>query len=85
MRYVVSGRVQGVGFRASARAQALSLGLSGWVRNRADGGVEVLACGAAAQLEALHGWLQDGPPQAQVTAVTRSSAAPERLGSFDIR
>ena len=85
MRYVVSGRVQGVGFRASARGQALALGLSGWARNCADDGVEVLACGAAAQLEALHHWLHSGPPHAQVTAVTRSSAPLARLDGFDIR
>ena len=85
LHYKVSGRVQGVGFRASARAQALSLGLSGWARNCADGGVEVMACGLATQLEALHHWLHSGPPQAQVTAVTQSPAPFARLDGFDIR
>lgn len=84
MRYKVSGRVQGVGFRASARAQALALGLSGWARNCSDGGVEVLACGAAAQLGALHHWLHSGPPHAQVTAVTESSAPLARLDGFEV-
>ncbi|MDO9371646.1 MAG: acylphosphatase [Gammaproteobacteria bacterium] len=85
IHYKVSGRVQGVGFRAGTRARALSLGLSGWARNCADGGVEVLACGAAAQLEALRHWLHCGPPQAQVTAVTQSSAPLVHLDGFDIR
>lgn len=84
MRYVVSGRVQGVGFRASTRGQALHLGLSGWARNSADGDVEMLACGAATQLDALHRWLHSGPQQAQVTAVVESSAPFACLDGFEI-
>ncbi|MDH3980292.1 MAG: acylphosphatase [Gammaproteobacteria bacterium] len=68
-RCYVSGRVQGVFFRASAQQQAAKLGLDGHARNLSDGRVEVLACGDSAQLDALCGWLQTGPPQAQVSDV----------------
>lgn len=75
-RFLVSGRVQGVAFRAHARAQASALGLHGYARNLADGRVEVLALGAAPALEALARWLQHGPPLARVSEVQRSVADP---------
>ena len=65
VRYKVSGRVQGVFFRASAQERALSLGLSGYAKNLPDGSVEVLACGEQMHLEALETWLQKGPPSAE--------------------
>ena len=68
-RCYVSGRVQGVFFRASARSRARELGVTGHARNLPDGRVEVLACGPAAAVEALRAWLWEGPPAAQVTAV----------------
>jgi len=73
-RFIVSGRVQGVFFRASAREQAVRLNLSGYARNRDDGSVEVLACGDEAALLALEAWLQRGPPSARVAGVRRESA-----------
>lgn len=69
-RYMISGRVQGVGFRYWTVGRARSLGLIGWVRNRSDGRVEVFAHGAAKQLNALQKDLQSGPNSAQVEAVT---------------
>lgn len=72
--FFVSGRVQGVFFRASTRAQALALKLDGHARNLADGRVEVLAAGDAAALEALARWLERGPPGARVEAVERQIA-----------
>ena len=69
-RYVVSGKVQGVFFRASTARMAEQLGLRGYARNLPDGGVEVLALGGAASLAALTAWLQRGPPLASVTRVT---------------
>ena len=69
LRCLVSGRVQGVYFRAATREQAASLGLSGHARNLPDGRVEVLACGAPEALASLREWLWSGPPQARVTAV----------------
>jgi acylphosphatase len=77
-RFLVSGRVQGVFYRAGTREQARELGLAGYARNLPDGRVEVLAGGDAAALDALERWLWQGPPAAQVEAVTREPAeAPE--------
>jgi acylphosphatase len=72
-RFLVSGRVQGVAFRAYTRAQANALGLRGYARNLADGRVEVLAVGEADAIEHLAEWLQHGPPLAQVDAVVREA------------
>jgi len=69
LRCRISGRVQGVFFRASTQRQAESLGLAGYACNRSDGGVEVLAVGPPEALQALRDWLHIGPPQAHVAAV----------------
>ncbi|MDH3526576.1 MAG: acylphosphatase [Gammaproteobacteria bacterium] len=68
-RCLVSGHVQGVFFRASARQQAMALGLTGYARNLPDGRVEVLACGDEAALQALQAWLRKGPAHAHVSGV----------------
>ena len=81
----MSGRVQGVGFRDSVRAQAQVLGLTGWVCNRNDGSVELLACGADAALEALQTWLHSGPALAEVTAVKVMAVSLEQHQNFAIR
>ncbi|MDT8437534.1 MAG: acylphosphatase [Wenzhouxiangellaceae bacterium] len=78
-RFVVSGKVQGVFFRATTREQAERLGLTGHAINLADGRVEVLACGAAAALDELHTWLQHGPDRARVDAVEVEPITPETL------
>lgn len=70
-RFLVSGKVQGVWFRASTRDVAVRLGLRGYARNLADGRVDVLAAGDAMAIEALAEWLQHGPPLARVDAVER--------------
>ena len=82
VRFIVSGRVQGVFFRASTHDQAVRLGLSGHARNLADGSVEVVACGAAPALAALEDWLQRGPPLARVTSVDRQSIETAPTGNF---
>lgn len=69
IRCRISGRVQGVWFRASTREQALALGLDGYANNLPDGRVEVVACGDAASLERLRSWLQRGPAHASVERV----------------
>ena len=66
----IAGRVQGVYFRAHARKQAIALGLSGIVRNCADGCVETIAEGTRDALEQYAAWLHHGPSAAQVTRVT---------------
>lgn len=84
-RFRVSGRVQGVYFRASAREAARRLGLRGWVRNLPDGRVEALASGPAAAVDAFARWLADGPPQARVTAVTSEASAESPGEDFVVR
>ncbi len=86
LRFRVHGRVQGVFYRAATAARARRLGLNGWVRNLADGDVELLACGDDAVLADLETWLWQGPPHAHVTAVTREpSDGPEPQGFEVIR
>jgi acylphosphatase len=68
-RFVVKGRVQGVGFRWFVENEAAKLGVSGWVRNRQDGSVEVLAAGTKTQLDSLYDVLQRGPRAARVDGV----------------
>jgi acylphosphatase len=70
-RFIVSGKVQGVFFRASAREQAQRLDITGHAKNLDDGTVEVVACGDAANIEALERWLQKGPAAAHVDRVWR--------------
>lgn len=73
-RWYVSGRVQGVFFRASTREQALRLGLDGSAVNLADGRVEVVASGTPQALAALQAWLRQGPPRARVDALESAPA-----------
>lgn len=68
-RCYVSGRVQGVNYRASARRQALAAGITGHARNLPDGRVEVLACGEHIAVQGFIAWLWIGPAAAKVTAV----------------
>ena len=79
-RFLVSGVVQGVCFRASTQAQARQLGLRGHARNLPDGRVEVLAVGAASAVEQLARWLQHGPPHARVDRVQREDAEGSAAG-----
>jgi len=85
-RIVVRGRVQGVAFRAAARMEARARGLTGWVRNRADGSVEALAQGPRAQVEGFVDWCRHGPPGARVASLDRREEPPEsEPADFDIR
>ncbi len=78
VKFSITGRVQGVFFRASTQREAERHGLTGHAINRADGSVEVLACGEAQALDALERWLQTGSPAAKVDRVERqpSDASP---------
>lgn len=69
IRAIVSGRVQGVSYRASTAVEASRLGLVGWVKNLRNGGVELEAEGPREAVEALLAWCKDGPPAARVTGV----------------
>lgn len=79
-RFVVSGKVQGVFFRASTRKQALELDLRGYAKNLPDGRVEVLAAGSDAALDALAAWLRQGPPAARVDDLERLPATDDEVG-----
>lgn len=85
---VIRGLVQGVGYRWSLCAEAETLGLTGWVRNRRDGSVEALIHGPAEAVAALVGWAQRGPAAARVDTVisTEHDAAEEEpLSGFEQR
>ena len=91
-RFLVSGRVQGVAYRAWTVDKAEQLGLTGWARNLADGRVEVVARGSRDAVEALRTALSDGPPAAKVRSVDEFAieSAPEpadarELPDFSIR
>ena len=73
---VVRGLVQGVSFRATTRREAARLALSGWVRNRSDGAVELEAQGPGARVDALIAWCRVGPPAAEVAGVEVEPIAP---------
>jgi acylphosphatase len=73
----ISGRVQGVGFREALRSEALRLGVTGWVRNLADGALEALVQGDAAAVAALLEWARRGPPAARVARVECGPPAAE--------
>lgn len=83
-RFLVSGKVQGVFFRASTREQALMLGLRGHAKNLPDGRVEVLAEGEASALDALERWLHVGPPMAQVKTLDRGPDVGKTCDGFEI-
>ncbi|MBI4916300.1 MAG: acylphosphatase [Acidobacteria bacterium] len=83
-RYLVSGRVQGVGFRYFVAREAEALGVAGWVRNLPDGQVEVLAEGTDPQLSTLEGRLWQGPPHARVAAVGVDAADEHPAGGFAV-
>jgi len=68
-RAIVTGRVQGVSYRASTAAEARRLGLAGWVRNRSDGSVELEVEGDPERVAALLAWCEQGPPAARVSRV----------------
>ena len=72
VRVVVSGRVQGVWFRASTEETAQRLGLSGWVRNRGDGKLEACFEGNDADVDAAVAWCREGPRMAEVGSVELS-------------
>jgi acylphosphatase len=85
-RYLVRGRVQGVGFRWFVEREAHILNVAGWVRNNHDGSLEVLAQGTSEQLSGLHSRLREGPRAARVDSVDVSEAAATAgLSSFRIQ
>jgi acylphosphatase len=84
-RFLVKGRVQGVGYRYFVQKAASSLNVSGYARNLVDGSVEVYAFGSEQQLSDLEGILRTGPPFSDVRGVDRKEAAFEHCTGFQIR
>ena len=83
-RLVITGLVQGVGFRYAMRAQARLLGVTGWVRNRRDGSVEAMISGDAGQLAAMLDWSHSGPAGAAVDNVMIETASGD-YPDFELR
>jgi acylphosphatase len=84
-RVWVSGRVQGVAFRASARREARAAGVAGYARNLADGRVEAVFEGEPGAVAALLAWCREGPSQARVDHVEVREETPEGLAGFEVR
>ncbi len=82
---VVHGRVQGVFFRDSCRAQAGAAGVAGWVSNEPDGTVRAVFEGPRSAVESLVAWTRHGPPHARVDRVEVSEVAPAGHASFTVR
>jgi len=84
VRMTITGRVQGVFFRDSCQQTARRLGVNGWVRNRADGSVEVAAEGDDGAVGALAAWCREGPPRADVVDMRITYEEPEGLDGFRV-
>ncbi len=83
-RAVVHGRVQGVFYRDRCRTEAQRLGVRGWVRNRPDGTVEVVAEGPRDRVDQFLSWCGQGPPRASVTGIDVTDEVPAAERSFRI-
>ncbi|MGO1502547.1 MAG: acylphosphatase [Marinobacter sp.] len=85
-KLIISGRVQGVSYRASAEAQANELNILGYTRNLADGRVEIIAEGSEVQLNKLESWCRKGPPASVVGSVAvEHQKATGEFTRFEIR
>jgi acylphosphatase len=82
-RLIIAGRVQGVGYRTWMAQKALALGISGWVRNRADGSVEALIAGDIAAVEELSRLCRRGPRMAEVSSISEELADPPEDPGFE--
>lgn len=81
---IITGRVQGVGFRFYMERKARELGVTGWVRNRRDGSVEAVVQGTTGAVEAMIAWARRGPPSAIVAEVRVTDASGD-YAAFDTR
>jgi acylphosphatase len=85
IRCFVSGKVQGVWFRASTKEQADALGITGFAKNLTDGRVEVLACGKREAIARLYEWLKQGPDLAKVTDITYEELPWQTFQQFETK
>ena len=84
-RLLIEGRVQGVYYRASCKAEAVGAGVAGWVANRPDGRVEAVLEGGPEAVARVERWCRSGPPHARVTAVHGFDEAPAGAAGFTVR
>ena len=84
VRVVVSGDVQGVGYRYTMRMVAREVGVTGWVRNRRDGSVEAEVEGSDAQVDEVLAWMAEGPPGARVDNAQVTDAASQGDSGFEV-
>ena len=85
LRVLISGRVQGVGYRYSTKEQAIALNIVGWVRNLADGRVEATIQGVASSVDSMMKWFYKGPPAAKVTGIETEQQPIQAFETFEIR
>lgn len=81
----ITGKVQGVWFRASTKKQADQLGITGWAKNLPDGRVEVLAFGDRERIKLFYDWLKQGPPLAQVIDISYQEIPWQMDSNFSVR
>ncbi|EAW35029.1 acylphosphatase [Lyngbya sp. PCC 8106] len=84
VRLIISGRVQGVGFRFSTREAAIQRNVNGWVRNLSDGRVEAVLEGSQPDVKSMIEWCHQGPPAAVVQQVSVHQESPKGLQDFEI-
>lgn len=84
-RVLISGRVQGVGYRYSTREKAKTIGIVGWVRNLPNGQVEATIVGSPDQVDQIMMWFHEGPTAAKVITVEAEKGVPLQFESFEIR
>lgn len=84
VRVVVSGVVQGVGYRYTMLMVARTAGVAGWVRNRHDGTVEAEVEGTVEQVDEVLAWMAEGPPGARVSSATVTDASPSGARGFEV-
>jgi acylphosphatase len=82
---IVTGDVQGVGYRYTLRLEAQRAGVSGWVRNRRDGSVEAEVEGAPERVDGILAWMAEGPPGSHVTGARVTDVATTGDGGFEVR
>ncbi|MGL0816725.1 acylphosphatase [Vibrio vulnificus] len=83
-KFVVSGKVQGVGFRYHTSHQGLKLNLVGYAKNLCNGDVEVIACGEPQKIEEFAAWLRNGPRTASVDELIREEVTYRDFNGFEI-
>ena len=83
-RFIITGRVQGVWFRATAKEKAKELGITGWARNCEDGSVEIHAEGPEVALKEFEIWCSKGPPAATVEHLESNDSPVEHCSSFEV-